>query len=201
MIYHGFVDPSGGSIDSAALAVAHAEKDLFILDGVWERRAPHSPASVVEEFAAILKQYNVRTVVGDRYAGEYPRELFRSRNIAYELSTKTRSELYIEFLVLLNSGRVELARHQRLLAQLRGLERRVARGGRESVDHVPGAHDDVANAAAGAVVLAATAKPKSFFMPQVLSVGTTQPSFFDPQRGKDLDDPFLELPHERWVRW
>ena len=35
------------------------------------------------------------------------------------------------------------------------LERRTARGGRDSIDHGPGAHDDIANAVAGALVLAA----------------------------------------------
>ena len=39
--------------------------------------------------------------------------------------------------------------HPRLIAQLGGLERRTARGGKDSIDHAPGAHDDVANAAAG----------------------------------------------------
>jgi hypothetical protein len=39
----------------------------------------------------------------------------------------------------------------RLHAQLVGLERRTARGGRDSIDHAPGAHDDLANAAAGAL--------------------------------------------------
>jgi hypothetical protein len=39
--------------------------------------------------------------------------------------------------------------HPRLLTQLVGLERRTARGGRDSIDHAPGAHDDLANAVAG----------------------------------------------------
>ena len=38
----------------------------------------------------------------------------------------------------------------RLAAQLAGLERRVSRGCRGSIDHLPGGHDDLANAAAGA---------------------------------------------------
>jgi hypothetical protein len=40
-----------------------------------------------------------------------------------------------------------------------GLERRTARGGRDSIDHAPGAHDDLANAVAG---LAAVAKRGSY---------------------------------------
>ena len=55
----------------------------------------------------------------------------------------------------LNSARVELLDSPRLISQLCGLERRTARGGRDSIDHGPGGHDDLANAVAGALVLAA----------------------------------------------
>jgi hypothetical protein len=44
--------------------------------------------------------------------------------------------------------------NKRLTTQLCGLERRTARGGKDSIDHAPGAHDDAANAVAGAIVLA-----------------------------------------------
>jgi hypothetical protein len=37
----------------------------------------------------------------------------------------------------------------RLISQLVGLERRTARSGRDSIDHAPGAKDDVVNAVAG----------------------------------------------------
>ena len=60
-------------------------------------------------------------------------------------------------LPLINSGRVELLDHPRLVAQLCGLERRTAWGGRDSIDHGPGGHDDVANAVAGALVAVAEA--------------------------------------------
>jgi hypothetical protein len=57
-------------------------------------------------------------------------------------------------LPLINSGRVELLDHPRLVNQLCSLERRTARSGRDSIDHAPGADDDIVNAAAGAVSLA-----------------------------------------------
>jgi hypothetical protein len=50
-------------------------------------------------------------------------------------------------LPLINSQRIELLDHPPLLQQLAGLERRTARGGRDSIDHAPGGHDDVCNAA------------------------------------------------------
>ena len=55
---------------------------------------------------------------------------------------------------MLNGGRVDLLDNERLVAQICGLERRTARGGRDSVDHGPGGHDDLANAALGAARLA-----------------------------------------------
>jgi hypothetical protein len=39
------------------------------------------------------------------------------------------------------------------VAQLVGLERRTARGGRDSIGHAPGAHDDLVNCVAGVVAL------------------------------------------------
>jgi hypothetical protein len=152
--YVGFVDPSGGSADSMTLAVAHADGSKVVLDGAWEVRPPFSPESVVAEFSSTLKRYGIGRVVGDRYGGEWPRERFRLHGISYEPCGQTKSELYVEFLALANSGRVELPNHRRLLAQLQRLERRATRGGRESIDHAPGGHDDLANAVAGALVLA-----------------------------------------------
>jgi hypothetical protein len=49
-------------------------------------------------------------------------------------------------------GAGALLTHPRLRLQLLGLERRVARSGKDSIDHPPGGHDDVANAAASALV-------------------------------------------------
>lgn len=153
--YFAFVDPSGGSADSMTLAIAHREKDRGVLDALRERKPPFSPDDVVQEFTGLLKTYGIRRVQGDRYAGEWPREAFRKSGVAYEVSEKPKSPLYGELLPLLNSGRVDLLDHPRLVAQLCGLERRTARGGRDSIDHTPGGHDDVANAAAGALVFAA----------------------------------------------
>jgi hypothetical protein len=71
------------------------------------------------------------------------------------VAERAKSDIYRDALPLLNSGRAELLDHERLTAQLCGLERRTARGGRDSIDHPPGSHDDVANAVAGALVAAA----------------------------------------------
>jgi len=154
-IYRGFVDPSGGAQDSMTIAVAHVEGDTAILDVVREIRPPFSPDSVVSDFVDLLRRYQLSDVTGDRYGGAFVSEEFERRGLTYRASERSKSEVYRELLPLLNSRRIELLDLPRLHAQLLGLERRVARGGRDSIDHVPGAHDDVANAAAGALVLAA----------------------------------------------
>ena len=55
---------------------------------------------------------------------------------------------------MMNSRTVALLDNDRLERQLVALERRVVRGGRDSIDHPPGAHDDLANVAAGACLTA-----------------------------------------------
>jgi hypothetical protein len=153
--YFGFVDPSGGSSDSMTLGIAHSSKNVAVLDGVWEKKPPFSPEDVVEAFSETLKSYGITSVSGDRYGGLWPAERFRVHGIEYRPSERTRSEIYQEFLALANSRRVRLPFAQRLRIQFKTLERRTNRSGRDSVDHGPGGHDDVANAAAGALVLAA----------------------------------------------
>ncbi len=52
-------------------------------------------------------------------------------------------------LPLLNSCRIDLLDNARLIAQLCALERRTARGGKDSIDHPPNGHDDLCNVVAG----------------------------------------------------
>ena len=152
--YIAFVDPSGGSSDSMTLAIAHNDDGTAVLDCLRESKPPFSPDAVVTEFAETLKSYGVRSVTGDRYAGEWPREKFRDAGIKYDLTDKVKSAIYLDTLPMLNSGRVRLLENKRLITQLCALERRTSRGGKDSIDHPPRAHDDVANSACGALVLA-----------------------------------------------
>ena len=111
------------------LAIGHRQDDMVVIDCLRERRPPFSPDDVCGEFAALLKSYRVTTVHGDRYAGEWPRERFRERDIGYEPAEKPKSDLYRDLLPLLNARRIDLIDDKRLQAQLCGLERRTSRGG------------------------------------------------------------------------
>lgn len=177
--YSAFVDPSGGASDSMTMAIAHSElerdskRSIAVLDAVREIRAPFSPEDAVAEFAALLKCYRVRLVRGDRYAAEWVTEAFRKTGIEYRPADLAKSDIYRDFLPRLNSGEVDLLDVARLRTQLLGLERRTARGGRDSIDHASGAHDDLANAAAGALVYLTSARhqaPRLVVMVGALSI-------------------------------
>jgi hypothetical protein len=152
-------------VDSFTLAIGHREKDRNVIDAIRARKPPFSPANVVDEFARLLRSYRIREVTGDRYGGEFPRELFRRHDIQYQIASKNRSELYQGLLPQLNAGRIVLPNDDDLVKQLVGLERRVQRSGREIIDHAARSHDDIANAVAGVadICVAASMTPTAAF--------------------------------------
>ena len=137
--YYGFCDPSGGSNNSMTLAISHKEGSTCILDAIREVRPPFSPEATVEEFARLLRSYRVTTVFGDRYSGEWCREQFRRHQINYEPAGKSKSDLYLDFLPLLNSNAVDLLDNDRMLHQLVHLSvARPAAAGTASITAVAG---------------------------------------------------------------
>lgn len=152
--YVAFVDPSGGSRDAFTVSIAHTIERRAVVDVVRAWAPPFNPSGVIAEAAALIKTYGCREVTGDRYAGEFPREAFRSHGVEYRLAELDRSRLYLELVPRVNAGEVEIPDDAKLLRELRGLERRRGTAGRDRVDHHAGAHDDRANALAGAVHLA-----------------------------------------------
>lgn len=177
--YVAFTDPSGGSADSMTLAISHMDPNgIAVLDAVRERKPPFSPEDVTAEFAELLKSYGITRVTGDAYAGEWPRERFATHGISYEVSSRNKSNIYQDFLPALNGRRVRLLDQPRLIAQLCNLERRVSRGGRDSIDHGPGQHDDVANAVCGALTLVIN-DHKPTLIPKSDIVIETEPTSLD----------------------
>ena len=87
---------------------------------------------------------------GDAYAGLTFRQDFEDLGITYEVSSLTKSDLYDEFEPRLNASEVELLDLGKLQEQLLTLV--LKPGGK--TDYLPGDHDDWANAACGAVVMA-----------------------------------------------
>jgi hypothetical protein len=182
--YRSFVDPSGGSgTDSMTLAISHCESNgVAVLDAVRERKPQFSPDDCVAEFVQLLRSYRVTEVVGDKWGGSFVSESFNKHGVGYRVSERTKTEIYREFLPLLNSRRVELLDHQRMLVQLLSLERKTARGGRESIDHPQGDrnHDDLINSVAGSLVLSSGVGSGDFDLDEFMRAWSpTRPSHFE----------------------
>lgn len=154
VVYRAFCDPSGGSGDDMALAIAHRENNIAVLDVLRTIKPPFNPDEATSDFAKIIKAYGCMNVLGDRYGGEWPSQRFSAHGITYVHSEKTKNEIYVQALPLLMGQRCELLDNQKLITQLSSLERKCSRGGRQSIDHPPSGHDDAANAACGALALA-----------------------------------------------
>ena len=158
--YTGFIDAAGGTgTDSFSLAIVHTENDKVVVDRTEERRPSFDPAAICEEYAEILKAYGIRRATSDRYAGAFPASAFAKHGVILEMSPMTASQLYLEFQPLLSAFRVELLNDERLKLQLKCLERRPMPGGQDKITHGD-CGDDVANAVAGAVVMAARGDEK-----------------------------------------
>ncbi len=117
-------------------------------------KPPFSPDDAVRDFAAVLKGYRLSEVTGDRYGAAWVSERFQKHGITYKPSERSRSEIYQATLPLIMEGNVRLLDHHKMLAQFTDLERRVNKGGKDSINHPTGGNDDVCNAAAGALCLA-----------------------------------------------
>ena len=154
--YVAFLDPSGGRSDAMSLAIGHREfRDglaTMHIDLVAGRKAPFDPTAVAGEFAAIMRSYRISAASGDSYSGDTFKGIFQRYGIAFTPIKKVRSELYRDFLPLINSQTITLPDDPEMIRQIVGLERTI-HAGKEKIDHPRNGHDDLANAIAGCAEL------------------------------------------------
>jgi hypothetical protein len=148
---------TGSGEDAAALAVAFVEKPVR-LAALRHWRPPFNPSAVADEATLLLRRYGVRKITVDRYAPGLVADLFRTRGITCTVAERDTSATFIELLALVNSLGVTLLDDPVLLRELGRLERRPT-SGRDAVAHPRNGHDDLAAAAANAVVLASQRPP------------------------------------------
>ena len=202
--YFSFTDSSGGSGDSMVCGVGHLDDEILVMDAIREIKAPFDPESAVEEIAQLLALYKVDETTGDRYSGQWCVQTFEKRSIKYEHSEQNKSQLYVEMLPRINAKTIKLLDHPRAINQICTLERRTVRGGRDSIDHPPNTHDDLANAIAGLCGLA-SAKRSSYDSSlswvggpdpgkedEAIAAGVMPPPRVDPRLGLN------QLPRRRW---
>jgi hypothetical protein len=124
------------------------------------RAAPHNPNEAAKEHATLARSYGINEVVGDNFAGEWVSQAFRDAGIGYKKSDLPKSQLYLEGISTFNRGRVNLPSDEKLVRELRTLERQVRRSGKDSVDHPRGGSDDRANSVFGCMWILGVAGTK-----------------------------------------
>jgi hypothetical protein len=153
-IYKAYTDASGGvGQDAYTLSVCHRDGEQFVCDLV--RGTPpgqkFDPQQVTQAYADLLREYGIHSVTGDAYSAQWVAGAWTGAGVSYVQSDLPKSRIYLEVLPLFARGLVKLPDHPTLLRELRLLERQTHRGGRDSVDHPRGGHDDHANALCGAL--------------------------------------------------
>ena len=154
MNYSGFVDPSGGRHDHFTLCIGHregTENHFFVADVVRGTPPPFDPEEVVQTYAALLKEYRIHSVVGDNYSASWVETAFDKAGIRYVRSEQNKSQLYLEALPQFARQAISLPNHPKLIRELRLLERRTSRMGKDVVDHGRNGSDDYANSLVGAL--------------------------------------------------
>jgi hypothetical protein len=150
LFYRAFVDSAGGTgHDAYTIAIGHREGDHVVLDVVRATTGAFDPEAVTKEYAKLAKEYRCYSVSGDRYAAQWTAAAWEKTGVTYMTSDIPKSQIYLEALPWFTRGLVELPDHPRLIRELRLLERATHRGGKDTVDHPRGQHDDCANAVAG----------------------------------------------------
>jgi hypothetical protein len=175
-ICYAFTDMAAGGPDASTICVCYRDGERIICAALRGRHG--NPQAAVEEFAALAKQqYKCRSVTGDNFAKDWVANAYRSCGLEYRRSPLTRSDLYLEGRIYFARSLINIPNNPVLVRELRFLERRVSKTGRDQVSHpVAGGthHDDHANALFGAMYLCAKAaqrvKPK-IVSPSVFSNG------------------------------
>ena len=147
--YRAFCDASGGRHDAYTIAIGHLEGEHCICDALRGVKPPFDPKQVTAEFAALLRDYRINTVTGDNYAAAWTANAWAENRIEYQRAEVNKSQLYIEMLPGFMRGTISLPDHPPLLRELRLLERRGGRSGKDVVDHGRNGSDDFANSVAG----------------------------------------------------
>lgn len=177
ILYRAFTDASAGRHDAFCLGIAHREGERIIADVVRGVKPPFDPASVAAEFAKLAKEYRCWRVTGDNFSGEWVAQAFRAAGVEYDRAERPKSVLYLEGLPAFTRGAVSIPNHPTLLRELRLLERRVARSGRDSVEHGPSGSDDYANVLFGSMWLCRPQPAQNIAIAAPIQVGA---SYGDP---------------------
>jgi hypothetical protein len=151
--YRAFCDASGGRHDHYVVGISHKEGASLVLDALRGRAPPFDPDAVTKELSDLVKSYGCREITGDNYSAAWTEQAWNKTGVRYRRSEINKSQIYLETLVAFTRNQASLPNHSKLIKELRLLERRVHRSGRDTIDHGPHGSDDYANACCGALYM------------------------------------------------
>ena len=131
------------------ICIGHREGERTIVDVLRGVQPPFDPKETVEEFAALLKEYRLREVVGDNYSAAWCETAFKAAGIRYTRCESPKGKLYTEGLPSFTRRTISIPHNAKLIRELKLLERRTHVGGRDTVDHGRTGSDDLANSIFG----------------------------------------------------
>lgn len=184
--YRAFVDASAGRHDAFCIGISHREEDRYVVDVIRGRHPPFDPATVAAGYAALAKEYFCNEVTGDNYSGDWVVAAFKAAGCGYNRSELPKSGLYLEGLPIFTRGAVSIPNIPRLIRELRLLERRTSRIGRDIIDHGSGGSDDYANVLFGSLNVLVAKRAPMVISPEVLArsalPGPARPSLYPQSR-------------------
>jgi hypothetical protein len=163
--YTAFLDLAGsGTRDSHAIGISFKDEHGNAVSVCGRDIRSPNVESVAAEFSAIIKSYGLSIAYADDYGQQWSKSAFARYGIELRSSPYTRSEIYLNVLPQLNSGKVKLLDLPRLRQQLLALERKTSiTSGRDAV--IPGSpHDDLANAICGGLAIVSTRERRPFLV-------------------------------------
>lgn len=137
----GVIYKGAGRHDAFALCIGHCEGEgddkPFVANVVRARVPPFDPNEVAREYAELAQAYRINELRGDSFAGEWVHRAVLDAGIGYEKSELTANWRLRHFRPS-NRDRLSLPNDEKLVRELRLLERRTHRSGKDSVDHPTG---------------------------------------------------------------
>lgn len=165
--YFGFVDSASLSLsksvrfnDEYAAGVAHCEGNRVIIDALraWKAEANgrrYTPDDATASAIELFKSYKVRELEGDKFASGYVRHKYVEAGFKFkeQEKQKRKTDIYLQAISIFADGAVELLDDEVANTQLKALERKRGKDGRDRVDHARDKHDDRANVICGLIVM------------------------------------------------
>ena len=165
--YVAAIDPAFRR-DAFGFTIVHCDPAEGIVQDVVRRwhdpsGTPLNPADIFSQIAAILAEYNIKSVYSDQYTIEALQYIASQHGFGIEeitFSSESKAEIYANLQQLLNQGKLKLLDDDEMLQELKSIEKQNMQGGLVRIAAPEGQYDDLATVVAIAAHEAVWMLPK-----------------------------------------